>query len=91
MRRALASTVYAAVCSLWPTQILPVSASEHRSRRGVVTPTYADPSGERQRAPAARVLRRATTPCPVLTHGANFEVPIAVLYCRRASNLCGER
>ena len=54
--------------------IYAASASEHRSHRDVVTITYTDPSGERQRAPSTRVLRRVTTPCPVLTLGANFEV-----------------
>ena len=54
--------------------IYAASASEHHSFRGVITLSYTDPAGERQRAPAARVLKRATTPCPVLTLGANFEV-----------------
>ena len=72
MRRALASTVHAAaVGSAYPTQILPANNSEHRSRRGVVTLTYTDPSGERKRAPTIRVFRRATTPRTVLSdcHG----------------------
>ena len=74
MRRATAKTGHAAVWLPQPTQILSASDSENRSRRGVVTPTYTDSFGERQRAPATRVISKATTPCPVLTLDANFEV-----------------
>ena len=46
-----------------------ISTSEHRSRHGAVgspLSTQTDPSGERQRAPSTRVLRRVTTSHPVL-------------------------
>ena len=46
--------------------IYAASASEHRSRRGVVTLTYTDPSGERERAYSIRVFRKTTTPRSVL-------------------------
>ena len=43
-----------------------VSASEHRSRRGVVTLTYTDRFGERLRSPSIRGIRRPTSPRSVL-------------------------
>ena len=71
-RRAIASSVHAAaVGSAWPTQILPASDSELRSRRSSgVRLAYTDFSGDRQRAPSTpqqwgpprlhRSFRRAT-------------------------------
>ena len=70
--------------------IYAASASEHRSRRGVVTLTYIDPPSERYRALSICVFRRATTLCPVLILMRVSKFLTAVLYCRRASNLCAE-
>ena len=52
-RRATASTVHAAVGSVWLTEILLASDSELRPRcSSGVRLAYTDPSGERQRAPS---------------------------------------